>query len=231
MFDTLILIDNNPEVYNHAVELMHKYIIKQGITVSFEQFREAYFKARNELEAVADETLEEPHFNQRVQNALQFLGHNLDSKNSTITGATKEFFQELLNRVKLDENARTVLQNLHGNYKLGIVSNYTMSEGVHTVLKANKLDELFDVVVISVDVNRRKPSPEIFQIALKQMDVLAENAVFVGDRVYADILGARATGMKAVYIKRRFDKDLEKFAPDIIIESLAELPGALKALS
>ena len=231
MFDTLALVDYDPSVYNHAIELMCKYIIKQGINVSFEQFREAYLKARNDLEAVADKTLEEPHFNQRVQNALQRLGHNIDAKNPIITGATEKFFEEFLSHVKLDENARTVLQNLHSNYKLGIISNYATSEGVHTVLKTNKIDDLFNIVIISVDVNKRKPSPEIFQIALKQIDVLAENAVFVGDRAYDDVSGAHVTGIKTVYIKRRFEQYLEKITPDIIIESLAELPNALKTLS
>ncbi|MDR2699657.1 MAG: HAD family hydrolase [Nitrososphaerota archaeon] len=148
-----------------------------------------------------------------------------------MVGATKEFFSELLNCVKLDENAKTVLQNLHGKYKLGIISNYPTSEEVHTVLKANEIDELFDIVVISCAVNRRKPSPEIFQITLKKLGVLAEETVFVGDRAYADISGAHAARIKAVYIKRRFDQDLEIFTPDHIIESLVELPSALNTLS
>jgi len=231
MFDTLAVIDDNYEVYNHAMVCMHKYIIKQGIEVTFEQFREVYIKARNKLNDVADKTLEEPHFDQRVQIALKLLGYDLDPKNPIITGATEKFFTCLLKSVRIDENAKSTLENLHDNYKLGIISNYSISEGVHAVLKSNKMCELFDVVVVSCDVNKRKPSPEIFQIALKKMNILAEEAVFVGDRAYVDISGAHATGMKAIYVKRRFDQDFEKFTPDIVIDSLAELPYALNALS
>jgi len=231
MFDTLAVINHGHEFYKHAIKRMYEYIVNQGVSVDFEPFREAYIKARDELYAAAEENLEEPHFNQRIQNALQLLGYTLDAKDPTITGATWEFCQEFLNHVKIDENAKNVLQNLYGNYKLGIISNFAIPEGVYNVLKTNELNELFDIVVVSGEINKRKPSPEIFQSALKMLGVLADEAVFVGDTADADIAGAHAVGMKAVYIKRRFEQALEKFIPDIIIENLAELPSALKTIS
>jgi putative hydrolase of the HAD superfamily len=231
MFDTLALIDSNYEFFNHAVERMHKYIVTQGINVIFEKFNKAYIKARDELYVSADKTLEEPHFNQRIQNALQLLGYSFDSNNPIIVGATREFCQEFLNHVTMDENIRSVLQSLYGNCKLGIISNFAIPESVYSLLKTNKLEELFDIIIVSGEVNKRKPSPEIFQGALKKIGVLAENAVFVGDTADADVAGAHAAGMKAIYIKRRIEPDLEKFTPDIIIKSLAELPSALKTIS
>jgi putative hydrolase of the HAD superfamily len=231
MFDTLALINSDYEFYNHAIERMYKYVLTQGVNVTFEQFRKAYIKARNELYAVADKTLEEPHFNQRIQNALKALGYNFEAKNLTITGATEEFCQEFLNHVKIDENAKNILQQMHGKYKLGIISNFAIPEGVHSLLKTNGLKELFDIVVVSGEVNKRKPSPEIFQNTLKKIDVLAEEAVFVGDTADADVAGAHAAGMKAIYIKRRLEIELEKFTPDSIIENLTELPITLRTIS
>ena len=231
MFDTLALIDNNYEFYNHAVERMHKYVGTQGINVTFEAFHKAYIKARDDLYVIADKTLEEPHFDQRIQNALRLLDYNLDVNNPIIWGATESFCQEFLNHVTIDKDAKAVLQNLYGNYKLGIISNFAIPEGVYSFLKTNKMEELFDIVMVSGKVNKRKPSPEIFQKALKKIEVNAENAVFVGDTADADIAGAHATGMRAVYIKRRFEQDLEKFTPNSIIESLAELPTAIKNIN
>jgi len=230
MFDTLALIDNNYEFYNHAIERMHKYVAAQGVRVTFEMFRKAYIKARNDLYATADKILEEPHFNQRIQNALQLLGYNVDVKNPIVRGATSEFCLEFLNHVKIDENAKTVLESLYGKYKLGVVSNFAIPEGVYSVLKTNNLEELFEVVIVSGEVNKRKPRPEIFLNALKKINVNAKEAVFVGDTADADIAGAHATGMKAVYIKRRIEQELEKFTPDVTIEKLTELPAALKTI-
>jgi len=229
MFDTLILIDRKYEFYNQAVINMHKYVVNQGVNVNFEKFYDAYVKARDDLYAQAEETLEEPHFNVRIQNALQLLGHNYNISSPIVTGATWEFAQKFIGHVQIDEHTKPVLQNLQSNYKLGLVSNFAIPETIYSLLKTNDLTSLLDPVVISGEVNKRKPSPEIFQIALQKLDVLAEEAVFVGDTADADVAGAHAVGMKAVYIKRRVEQTLEKFIPDVIIESLADLPSALKA--
>ncbi|MDR2203059.1 MAG: HAD family hydrolase [Nitrososphaerota archaeon] len=233
MFDTLALIDNNHEFYNHAINRMHKHIItNQGINnITLETFRTAYINTRKELYTIADKNLEEPHFNQRIQKTLKNLGYDIDIKNSIITGATKEFCQEFTDHVKIDENTKPILQKLYNKYKLGIISNFAIPEGVYNLLKTNSIEKLFSIVIVSGEVNKRKPSPEIFQIALKKIGVTAKEAVFVGDTADADIAGAHATGMKAIYIKRRFEQTLEKFTPDIVIEKLTELPIAINNIN
>jgi len=77
-------------------------------------------------------------------------------------------------------------------------------------------------------VNKRKPSPEIFKSTLKALGVSASETVFVGDTVDADIEGAKAVGMKAVYIERRVQKEVENVRPDQTIKSLSELSLALE---
>ncbi len=228
MFDTLVLIDRNCEYYNPAVTRMYKHLANRGVNVSFEQFNDAYIKARDKLYADAEATLEEPHFNHRIKNALQLLGYNYEVTNPTVTGATWEFCQEFSNHVKIDKHATPILQDLRDHYKLGIVSNFAIPECVDNLLENNGLNGLFDTVVVSAKVNKRKPSPEIFQNALKLMGISAGDAVFVGDTADADVGGAHAVGMKAVYIKRRVEQTLERFKPDVVIESLAELPSALR---
>ena len=130
--------------------------------------------------------------------------------------------------VRIDQNAKAMLEELHGKYKLGIISNFAIPECVFKLLKADHLDELFDVVVVSAAVNKRKPSPEIFQSTLKALGVSASETVFVGDTIDADVEGPKAVGMKAIYIERREQKASEKFCPDQTIKSLRELPLALE---
>jgi epoxide hydrolase-like predicted phosphatase len=58
-------------------------------------------------------------------------------------------------------------------------------------------DELFDVVVISGEVGLRKPQPEIYLLAAKQLDAKPEDCVFVDDfEVNAE--GASAVGMLGI---------------------------------
>ena len=228
MFDTLMLIEKNHEFYSPSLMRMYRYLNKNGINVPFDKFNAAYIKARDALYAQADLNFEEPHFNVRVSEALKSLGYNYDVSSPLVAAATNEFCEEFMKYVRIDENAKAMLKMLHGKYKLGIVSNFAIPECVHKLLKASNLDGLFDVVVVSGAVNKRKPSPEIFKNALKALGVSVSETVFVGDTIDADIEGPKAVGMKTIYIERRVQKASEKFCPDQTIKSLSELPSALE---
>jgi len=60
------------------------------------------------------------------------------------------------------------------------------------------------------------------------MDVSPEETVFVGDTVDADVLGAKAAGMRTIYVERRPQVDAEKAGPTQTIKSLVELPVAIE---
>ena len=227
MFDTLMMIRKNHEFYSPSLMRMYKYLNRNGVNVSFDTFQKAYIKTRDELYAKADANLEEPHFNVRVSETLKSLGYNYDVSSPIVAAATAEFCDEFMTFVYLDENTEKLLRTLHGKYKLGIISNFAIPECVHELLKTHDLDKLFDAIVVSGAVNKRKPSPEIFERTLKALGVSASETVFVGDTLDADIEGAKAVGMKAVYIERRIEK-VEQVCPDQTIKSLSELPMVLE---
>ncbi|XP_066330330.1 uncharacterized protein [Miscanthus floridulus] len=54
----------------------------------------------------------------------------------------------------------------------------------------------FDAIVVSSEVGYEKPAPEIFKIALDQIDLEASKAVHVGDDETADKAGANAIGLE-----------------------------------
>ena len=58
----------------------------------------------------------------------------------------------------------------------------------------------------------------------------ASETVFVGDTLDADVEGAKAVGMKSVYVQRRVEKEVENVHPDIVIKNLSELPLVLQDL-
>jgi putative hydrolase of the HAD superfamily len=145
-----------------------------------------------------------------------------------VVAATNEFCEEFMKYVRIDEHAKQVIEGLHEKYKLGIISNFAIPECVLKLLKADGLYELFDVIVVSAAVNKRKPSPEIFQNTLKALGVSVSEAIFVGDTVDADVEGPKAVGMKVIYIERRSQKPSEKFSPDHTIKNLTELPLLLE---
>lgn len=230
MFDTLMLISRKNDFSSPSLIRIYKFLKKNGVSVSFEEFEKAYVQSRDALYAKADAKLEEPHFNVRVVETLKNLGYKNDTSSSLVSEATAEFCDEFMKFVYPDKDVETVLNSLHRKYKLGIISNFAIPECVIKLLKDHGLEGLFDVVVVSAAVNKRKPSPEIFKKALETLEVSASEAVFVGDTLDADVDGSKAVGIKAVYIQRRIEKGEGRAKPDMTIKSLVELPLVLQNL-
>ena len=228
MFDTLMMIEHDHAFYQPSLRRTYAFLVQNGVNVSFDAFNAAYVEARDALYVEADARMEEPHFNLRIVNALRSLGYDFDVSSSVVCGATLAFCMEFMRYVRIDEHARSVLEKLHRKYKLGIVSNFAIPECVLKLLERHGLAGLFDVVVVSGAVNKRKPNPEIFQKALEKLGVDAESTVFVGDTVDADIQGPKSVGMKTIYIERRQQKEIEQVYPDQTIRNLSELPMALE---
>jgi len=236
LFDTLLLIEDGEAFYTPSLRRLHEFLAENGISVPFEDFNRVYFEVRDSLYAGVEKNLEEPHFNVRVSRTLKRLGYSFDVSDAIVKGATDAFANEFMHYVRLDEDAIDVLQKLHGKYKLGIVSNFAIPECVWKLLEKFGLKGFFDAVLISGAINRRKPSPEIFKQALKDLHVNASEAVFVGDTPSMDVKGAKNLGIRAILIERKtvardvpesfFWKPPEEnlhVAPDKTIRNLREL--------
>jgi putative hydrolase of the HAD superfamily len=83
--------------------------------------------------------------------------------------------------------------------RLGLVSNaFDPAWLLRRDLDEMGVLERLDVTVFSSEVGKRKPHPEIFRRALEALDVVPEDALFVGDRLYEDVRGAGELGMTTV---------------------------------
>ena len=106
---------------------------------------------------------------------------------------------------------------------LAICSNWDWD--LHEALDAAGLNGLVDVTVSSAWVGARKPHPRIFEHTLAELGVAPEHALFVGDTWACDVEGPRATGMRAVYLRRaHFGPD--KTAPADLATNHADVPRA-----
>lgn len=92
------------------------------------------------------------------------------------------------------------LERLAGTYGLAIVSNVHEAYLVPGHLEKMGLKDLFDAVVLSVEVGWRKPHAEIYATALNALGAQADQAVFVGDTHAADFLGPERAGIRSFLI-------------------------------
>lgn len=97
--------------------------------------------------------------------------------------------------------ALALLRALKPRYRLGIVTNNRTEEQVDK-LAALGLTPLIDALITAEDVGATKPDPHIFQVALERLDARSEETVLVGDNWTADVLGARAAGIRPVWLNR-----------------------------
>lgn len=133
------------------------------------------------------------------------------------------------NSITVEPEVLDVLQELRGlGYRLGLVSNVSLRPDLmRGDLDALGLGQLLDASVFSSETGVRKPDPKIFQEALRRVGSEPQETVFVGDRLYDDIGGARAAGMRAIQTTRfRAEQDPDA-APEAVIEHLGELPELL----
>ena len=103
--------------------------------------------------------------------------------------------------------ARILAAHTHGlleslrdrGLKLGLVSNaFDPGWLLHRDLEQMGIQQRLDFSVFSTEVGMRKPHPAIFERALEALEVDAERALFVGDRLYEDVRGASDVGMTTV---------------------------------
>lgn len=74
-----------------------------------------------------------------------------------------------------------------------------------------------------------KPSPAFFDAALGALGVPSDRAAMVGDDVVNDVEGAQSSGLIGVLVRTgKFQPgDLERGRPDLVVDSLAHVPGTL----
>ena len=118
----------------------------------------------------------------------------------------------------------------------GLVSNaFDPGWLLHKDLADMGLADRLDAAVFSSEVGLRKPHPAIFEATLSALGVEAEDALFVGDRRFEDVRGAKELGMTTVQAfwfradddDRGLDPDYEAFTAMDVLNVVRRLTGEL----
>ena len=134
-------------------------------------------------------------------------------------------------RPKLLPGARRVLSQLARRHALGLVTSGDRDR-VHQQLRDFNLFDHFAARVCSGDTRLRKPHPAPLRLALRHMSLKPSETVYVGDSP-EDLQMARSAGVRAaIAILGPFptEKRLRAANPDLLLDSITELPAALLSL-
>jgi HAD superfamily hydrolase (TIGR01509 family) len=164
-----------------------------------------------------------------VRQGLAGLGVEVDS--GVAAAMLAALYVSERETTQLLPHAVEMLDALHRRgLRLGIISN-RMHGGALLLddLAYFGISHYFDSMVASCDAGQMKPHPGLFIQALRELGVGAGEAVMVGDDLRADIGGALAMGMGAVWIRRPLERT-DPPPPGVpVIGDLAELSGILSA--
>ena len=112
--------------------------------------------------------------------------------------------------------------------KVGVLSNTIWSGAYHREIFARDgVLDLIDGDVYSSEIRVVKPHREAFEAAADAVGVPVTHAVYVGDRLFEDVLGSQEVGMRAIWVPHSdipADQQVTVDAtPDGVAESLLDV--------
>lgn len=186
-----------------------------------------------------DEEANEVRFGRNVEvssrKIVEWVLENLGlGERPELRDALFDIYNQSLLSIKLEikNGAKEVLSDLRAKgYRLGLISNTAYGEKLRTILKNFSVASYFDVMVFSDEFGLRKPRREIFQAALDQLQIRADEAAHVGDRPDLDVLGAKNAGIVSIYLNENSEPYPEGYPkPDITIHNLSEVTAVVELL-
>jgi HAD superfamily hydrolase (TIGR01509 family) len=163
------------------------------------RWEHAYWATSNELRAdlarFGDESRDFwRHYSWRQ---LQALGCSDDCADTFAPQISDFMGEHYLPEDNLFDEILPTLENLRRQgYILAVVSN--RDKPFDHYLREKNIAAHFHFSLAAGEVNSWKPDPQIFLHAARRAEVEPQEAFYVGDNYYADVLGAREAGLQPV---------------------------------
>jgi putative hydrolase of the HAD superfamily len=216
-----------PRHLRHVYQYIHTNV--HALNVSSEVFVEEFSRRSRENWELARDSLISPHLGKLLVETAQAVGvpeDRLDHDRFLI-----EYRWGTAEGVRVFSEVPAVLEKLRSyGLELGIITNSFVPMSLRDIeLKTFDLIKYFPRCRWSAaDAGYLKPHPEVFKTALKELNVSPKEAIFVGDSLPADIVGAQSSGMRAVWRKPLHSNGFKpdnQVIPDAQIRTLDELLG------
>lgn len=220
-----VLFDlGNTLVYSRPEITFQRILADHGVTKPLAEVKEALIRGNAEFDIEKHEGLSAHKFYTQW-NIIQLKHLGLEGSKARRLAATidSQWWKYAEFHVYSDVE-RSLHRLKQMGLKLGIITG-GFEEDIEAIMSKTGLDPLFDVKVGVDTTGKRKPHPQTFKHALKQLGIEPSEAIFVGDNFKADYEGAEKAGMIPVLIRRK-DSSPQKLFTD---ESL-KLPSGIRRI-
>jgi putative hydrolase of the HAD superfamily len=132
----------------------------------------------------------------------------IEKSNSKIT--VEDLKRAVRNEMKPIQGIMNIINKLRKNYKLVMLTNNS-KEWVNYIIENFKIDQKFDVIINSADVNMAKPETSIYKFTLEKIKIPPQECIFIDD-TEKNLITARELGMKTILFKsvEQLKNDLTK---------------------
>jgi putative hydrolase of the HAD superfamily len=211
------------------LDYLEENLREHGLDRSRDEIRGAYTSASDHAHRVWEvESYRHLPIEERLDHILGKLRVDLpgDARSQIIGNFVEAIWRDL---PPLKEGVMETLEALEPRYRMGIVSDsgITPAHVTREVLRDRGILDFFESTVFSDEVGICKPHEAMFMAALRELDTEPSEAVHVGDLLRTDVAGAKAMGMKAVWLKAKDVPRKGRWAPDHEITALPQLIDVL----
>ena len=209
LFDTLVRFDRDrmPEIRVNGRTVrstaghLHAVLKAHAPEISLEACHEALVESWREAERLRAIDNREVPARERFDHFFRRLALDPATLAPGLTQTLIDMHRSQLGKAaELPVHHGPLLERLARRYRLAVVSNFDYTPTAVDILEREGVARRFSAIVVSDAVGWRKPKREIFDEALRRLDVGVDEALFVGDRADIDVLGAQRIGMDAAWI-------------------------------
>ena len=212
-------------------EAIQRVLKDHGVLCTYERIDLAYDLWTDHLKRAWKKNVDWPA-DRQVADLLASAGYDGASDPSLLDDMRDPIGKPLIERPPtLNDGVVETLRTLREEgLRLAIISNTGRTWGhfLRRVQDGMGLSDLFDHRTFSDEARVRKPSRVIFDQTLDALRLQPEEVVHVGDDVDADVAGAKATGMRAVWYDTGKWADASTDEADAVIHDWRELPEVIR---
>ena len=197
LFDFGQTLVDSSNGFRAAEKEAEKFVFDCLSGVSWETFLDTYRRFRKELHG-------QSNFSRQDLFRAVFRSFRREPEVGHLVQWENRYWDRVRASTKLFPETIEVLSRLRSSCRLGMITN-TQGQRPSVMHRLSEIPELpgfFEVIVVAGEGGvPPKPDPLPFRICLERMNLLPEDAVYVGDDWRIDILGARGVGLRAIWLQ------------------------------
>lgn len=193
LYGTLINIRTDESDIS-TYEILSRYLAYHSVFISPDILKKIYFEKVQQHISQSKESFPEVDVYKIFFDIMHSFGNKKYSQNAVVD--ISMLFRSLtIRRFEAFDGIYDVLAEICRKYKTALISDaqWVFTEPEIEILG---IDRFFKYRIFSSRYGYKKPDKRLFDIAMKKLEVKAEDSIYIGDNPVRDLVGSKMAGMK-----------------------------------